>query len=497
MADDEGDSLDREIEDDRRTVAAGRRRLLLFVPPLVALVVAAVALGLSRPRDVFAGRAVVVAQPPAGAPLTFRVVVVRALGGVTVTSPAPGIELRVAHGRASTTDEDGAAEVVVDAPLPAEVVVEGRIDGAFRPLLSFSPGALPPPRPDDGLSPLTRTSGARSGALVVDAAPELSALAPPLPGAAWVWVRDLAGMAVSGAAVTLTSDAGLEADPEAGFTDANGLLRLPLRPKIPPVLVMVKAKHGVREGSFRGTLGAVLPPAVPAGDGIHAGGALELRTPAARSAVYVDVVQGGVRVFGQRLTFQNGVTSLALPPTLRGVIDVSVSSSGTAGPGDDAVHVVSWPIVVASDGADAWAAAATSPRLPEQVKKSDPTLSSYRAVVAATLARARIAFVPRGLELDGLPKVLQAEVRRVQRVRRGATLGIVGGGLVELGLMLGLGVFSARNAVDDALAAERGEAPGAVSPSSTRRIVALICAGIGLVALIFAAMALMAWGMPS
>lgn len=497
MADDEGEALDREIEDERRARAQGRRRLLLFVPPLVALGVAAVALGLSRPRDVFAGRAVVVAKPPAGAPLTFRVVVVRALGGVTMTAPVPGVELRVTPGRAGTTDEDGAAEVVVDAPLPPEIVVEGRIDGAFRPLLSVSTGALPPPRPDDGLTPLTRTSGARSGALVVDAAPELSALAPPLPGAAWVWVRDLAGMAVSGASVTLVSDAGLEADPEGGVTDQNGLLRLPLRPKVPPVLVTVKAKRGAQEGTFRGTLGAVLPPAVPSGDGIHPGGNLELRTPAARSSVYVDVLQDGVRLLGQRLAFQNGVASLALPPTLRGVIDVSVSSSGTAGPGDDPVHVVSWPLVVAKDGADAWAAASGSPRLPEQVKKTDPTLSSYHAVVAATLARARIASVPRGLELDGLPKVLQAEVRRVQRVRRGAALGIVGGGLVELGLMLGLGVFSPKSPVDDALARELGEEPARRTPSSTRRLVALICAGIGLVALVFAAMALMAWGMPS
>lgn len=497
MGDDpESDALERELEDERRNRRQGLRRLALFVPPLAALLVAGIALGLSRPRDVFAGRASIAGRPPADAPLTFRVMAIRALGGVTVTTPAPGLELRVSHGRVGSTDDDGAAEVIVDAPLPAEVTIEGRVDGAFRPLLTFSTGALPPPRPDDGLTALSRSGGSRAGALVVDAAPELSALAPPLPGAAWVWVRDLAGMAVSGATVTLTGEAGLDSDPPTALTDANGLARLPLAPKLPPVLVAITARRGITEGTFRGTLGAVLAPAVPPGDGVIAGSTVELRAPATRTYVYADVLQNGVRVLGQRLAFQNGVASLALPPNLKGVIDLSVSSSATAGPSDDAAHVVSWPLVLAGDAPDAWAAVAVSPRLPEQVKKTDPSLGAYRAVVAATLARARIAFVPRGLELDGLPKVLNEEIARVRRVRRGATLGILGGGLVEIGLMLGLGIFAARTEVDDALARERGEDPRH-GTSSTRKIVGLLCAGIGIVAMVFAAMALMAWGMPS
>jgi hypothetical protein len=104
-----------------------------------------------------------------------------------------------------------------------------------------------------------------------------------------------------------------------------------------------------------------------------------------------------------------------------------------------------------------------------------------------------------------LPAALEREHARVRRVRRGAAFAILGGGLAELGLMLGLGVLGGRRKIDDelrALADDDGELRAAEVRAEPRalgfvRTTAIVVTAVGIVALVFAALAVMAWGLPS
>jgi len=505
----EGDALAAEIAADKAREAERRRRWLLYLPPIASLCVAAVALALARPRAVAGARAIVGGRPPAGSPLSFRTVVLRAVPGDEAPTPLPRMEVRIrgssATARAQMTDDDGAAEIVVDPPLPPRIELEGRqqSDPWIR-LAAVELASLPVPDPRDGVIAAKRNGGSGSGDLQVDAAPEKGALAPPLRGAAWVRVRR-AGLPVVGARVEISAEAGVTTEIVPAYTDVAGLARVEIVPDAPPVILSVKATKDTLSGTWRGAFGEVMGVPVPSGDGRIAGDTkvIELLATSSRPRAYVDLWKDGVRIAGGALKFERGpsdkgtgVAWFTVPAGVTGVCDLEVSSSPNPSSTEDLIHATSWPIVIASDAVDAWGALATSPRVEDRVALPGASLSAYPAVVAATIARAPIAVPKREIVADGLKGALQREGVRVKNVRRAATFAILGGGLVELGLMIFLGVFTRPIAVEDELAAIEGGTVAKRAPTS-RRFVALVVMAVGIVALIFAGLAIMAWGMPS
>ncbi|MBI2388220.1 MAG: hypothetical protein HYV09_01275 [Deltaproteobacteria bacterium] len=500
--DPEGDALEREIQADREELRMRRRRRLLFAPPLVALAIAAWARGVSRPREVFGARVYAGAQSPPNQPLRVRVEVVRAVPGIEGAWAATGLALRPTadgvRGRAETTDDRGISEVVIDAPVPNSVTIEAQLpDGAFHPIGSLSPAALPPPDPKHGaLSKVRRTGGTMSGELKVAVAPELGALAPPLSAAVWIRVRDAAGAPVAGAALAFVAEGGLSGDPAPATSDAGGLARVPVSPIAAPVVLTVQAQKGDKRGGWSGIVGSVLGSPRPTSDGrlLLGSKSIELMASASHGLAYFDLWRSGVRVGGGKVRFDGGRAMLPLPDGLDGVIDLEANPSPFPSSADDLAHAATWPLVLAKDEVDAWGAIATSPRFDEHVPSSG-TIASYGAAVAATIAFAPPAVPARPLVSDGLKPGLTREFARGRAVRRAASAAVVGGGVLELGLMIALGVFAAPPTVEDAMHA-LGERPPSNSKARSKQLLGVLLAGIGIVALLFAALATMAWGMP-
>src|SRR5205085_1102480 len=109
--------------------------------------------------------------------------VVRMVPGDEAPTPVADMELRIrgtGSARAQPTDEEGAAEIEVDSPLPPSIEIEGRLTGQpWARLAALDLGALQPPDPSDGIIAVKRSAGSSTGDLTIDAAPEKSALAPP------------------------------------------------------------------------------------------------------------------------------------------------------------------------------------------------------------------------------------------------------------------------------------------------------------------------------
>ncbi len=501
-ADPEGDALRAEIEADRRDAADRRKRLILFVPPLLALVVAAWALGVSRPRVVYGGRAWIGGRPPAGEKLRFRAMVVTALPGIESHEAASGLELRPfangVRGSAERTNADGIAEITVEPPLPPSIELEAKLGLVWQPVVTIPIASLPEPDPRGGaLTSIKRSGGSSAGALMIDAAAEKGALAPPLAGAVWIRVADVSG-AVHGAHVTVSAEAGLSVDPAPAITDANGLARVEVRPVAPPVVLKIEASHGAERGSWNGTIGSVLGTAVPSGDGRLSKGtpAVELVASSSRKDAYVDLWQAGVRVGGGHVVFEGGRATFSLPRDAARVFDLECASSPFPPGVDDLPHAAVYPLVIENDPIDAWGAVATSPRIGTPVTKA--VGGPYESAVTAALAFAPPALPKRPLVADGLPRALKIETARMQRVRRLTSFAVVGGGLLEIGLMLWLGVLGrAPNLLEENLdLLEPGELPPEPQKKASIRFVAVVVSSVGIIALVFAALATMAWGMP-
>ncbi len=495
----EGDALDEEIARDRREASERKRRRVLFAPPLIALGVAAWALSVSRPRDVVAAR-VIAGGRPAAAELHVRVQVVRGTPGFESVATVSGVELRPwasrVVGRAERTDDQGVSEMIIDAPLPPEIAIEANLDGAFNKVGALSVSKLREPDPKDGVLAVRRTNASQRGELRVDVAPELSVVSPPLTSAAWVRVRTSGGLPASGAKVSFTADGGLSADPPPVVVDAAGLARIDLAPIAAPVALTATAERDGKTGVFSGIIPSVLAAPRPRGDGIVRAGSktVELLSPSSRTSAYWDLFRAGVRVGGGRLTFEHGVATIALPGDLTGVVDLETNGSPLPPSGDDLSHVATWPLVISTDDVDAWGAIKTSPRFPDPI---DPggTLSDYGRAVAATIAFSPPALPPRAIVSDALDNELRREVRRGRRVRQFASFAVVGGGFLEVGLMLFLGVFGAGPTVAEAMR-ELGEEAEAPAEKPSRKWLGVALTGFGIIALMFAALATMAWGMP-
>ncbi len=513
VRDPEGESLAAEIAADRRLAKESRRRFVLYLPPLASLVVAAAALALSHPRVVVAARIIGGAAPVKGSRASFaaRAIVVQARPGDEggeVT--AAGIELRIggagAKGTASVSDDEGVAELSVEAPLPARFDVEGKLQGAFARLATVSIEALPPPDPSASLIPVKRTLGESKGELVIDVAPEHGALDPPEPGALWVHVRTQGGDAVAGANVELEGEAGLTENPKAASTDEAGLVKLVVEPSAPPILVHIHASKGAAVGDYHGAIGAYLGVPIPSAQLVapDAGG-VDFTGPRSLRRAFYDVFHDGLRVGGGVVVFPPSTGPLPVGvriplPREVGLYDVEVSTSPMPSNTEDLIHAATFPVVAAADAIDAWAQL-TTPRIHDRISPALGAPSTYPSVVAATLAAAPVAVPPRRVLADGLPAAMAFEVARIKRVRHGATFAIVGGGLVELGLMLGLGVFTTRRRVEDELRAmtSEGELSAVVDDQSrgnAMRLAAIVVTSIGVIALVFAGLAIMAWGLP-
>ena len=508
--DPEGEALAAEIAADRRAARDSRRRWILYVPPLAALGLAAAALALSHPRQVVAARVIGGGLPPAGQPLSARVIVLRVAGlDATTETPLSDVELRIggegAHGRVTTSDEEGVAELTIEPPLPARAELEGKLGAGWSPLATIALESLPPTDPTDGAITTKRTYGQSTGELLVDVAPELGALDPQEEGAAWVRVRrKTTGEPVADARVLTRSEAGLLDDPLPTVTDDAGLARVPLRASAPPVIVVVEARKDARVGEWRGALGLVL--GVPAPHAYRVApdvGAVALFAPTTIRVAYYDVWREGLRVAGGRALFDHGTATVPLPH-VTGLFDVEVARGPMPALGDDLVHAATWPVVVAADAPDAWVQL-VPPRVPDRIAPPLGGIGIYEACVAASLARAPVVLPRRSVFADGLPVAAEREQSRVHRVRRGAAFAIVGGGFVEFGLMLWLGVLGSKRKVDEELRAiaeaeelalatvppPQSHGPGAV------RTAAIVVTAIGIVALVFAALAVMAWGLPA
>lgn len=497
--DPEGDALEREIAHDRLDAKGRRRRLVLFVPPLLALGIAAVALAMSRPHEVYGARAIVGPRPRASA-LHARIQLFRATPGEADALVVAGAEVRAlgdngAIGRAETTDDRGIAEVVIDPPLPTSVRLEAKVGDRFHPIGAIPIAALPEPDPRAGLLDVRRSGGAVTGALRVDVAPELGALSPPVRGAAWIRVRNKAGLAVPGALVTVQIDGGVSGEIASKKTDAGGLARVVLDPIATPVALTISAALGEQQGTWSGIVGTVQGAPTPRGDGRLRLGqkSLELVSPSTHGTAYVDVWQGGVRVAGGRVALVGGSGSFPLPDGLSGVIDVETSSGPLPASADDLAHAATWPLVLATDDVDAWGAVRASPRFPDPLTPAG-TLADYGTAVAASIAFAPPLIPPRSIVSDGLEPEMRREAKRGKSVRAAASAAVVGGGLLEFGLMLWLGVFARPPTVADAMRELGEDAPE--EPKSSRRVLGVLLTGIGIVALLFASMAIMAWGMP-
>lgn len=497
-ADPEGDALDREIFHDKHDVATRRRRRVLFLPPWIALAVAAWALAVSRPRDVLGARVIAGPKPPKASALHARVQLFRATPGIENASIVSGVELRVVangvRGRVDTTDDQGVAEVVIDPPLPPSVDIEAKEDDRYRVVGTIAISSLPEPDPRGGILPVRRNGGAITGDLRVDVAPELGALAPPIAGAIWVRVRDKSGLAIARAIVSTQVDGGVSGDVATRATDGGGLARVPLLPIATPVALTVVAESSGKRGAWSGIVGTVQGAPVPRGDGrLRVGAkAIDLVAPSSHGSAYVDLWQAGVRIAGGRIALEGGFGAFPLPPGVSGVIDVETNGGPLPASAEDLAHAATWPLVIAVDDVDAWGAVAASPRFPERLTPAG-TLADYGTAVVASIAFAPPAIPPRAIVSDGLEPELRREAKRGRTVRAAASAAVVGGGLVELGLMLWLGVFRSPVTVADAMR-ELGESVPA-EPSS-RRWLGLLMAGVGIIALLFAAMATMAWGIP-
>lgn len=495
----EGDALDEEIARDRREESDRKRRRILFAPPLIALAIAAWALGVSRPREVTAAR-VIAGGRPSAAPLHVRVQVIRGMPGFESVSPVAGVELRPYAssivGRAERTDDQGVSEMIIDAPLPPEIAIEANLGGAFRKIGSLSLASLREADPKNGALAVRRTNASQRGELRVDVAPELGALAPPLTSSAWVRVRTSGGLPASGAKVSFTADGGLSADPPPVVVDAAGLARIDLAPIAAPVALTATAEREGKTGVFSGIVASVLAAPRPRSDGIVRSGSktVELLSPSSRTSAYWDLFQSGVRIGGGRLSFDHGVATIALPNDLTGVVDLETNGSPLPPTADDLAHIATWPLVFAKDDVDAWGAVKTSPRFVDPIEPGG-TLEGYGRAVAATLAFSPPALPPRAIVSDSLERELQREVRRGRRVRQFASFAVVGGGFLEVGLMMLLGVFGQGPTVADAMR-ELGEEAPAPTEKPSRRWLSVALTGLGIIALMFAALATMAWGMP-
>lgn len=502
--DPEGEALEREIAQDRAQERLRRRRWVLFVPPLLALSVAAWALGVSRPREVFGARIYAGGAPGPGQPLRVRVEVVRAVPGSEGAWAATGVTLRPAadgvRGRADPTDDRGISELTIDAPLPPSITLEAQLpDGRFAPIGNLAIAGLKSPDPADGKLEVRRTGGATNGELKVHLAPELGALAPPVAGAVFIRVRDAKGAPVPSASITLQAEGGLSGDPPPAVTDAGGLARVPLTPIAVPVVLTAKAEKDGKSGSWTGIVGAVQGAPRPAGNGLLPIGTktLDLVASASHSSAYWDLWQGGVRLAGGRVTFAGGHAPLTLPDGLSGVVDLETSAGPFPASADDLAHAATFPLVFAKDDVDAWGTVSTSPRFDEKLPSSG-TLASYGTAVAATIAFAHPAVPARVMVEDSLNRTVQREFARARTVRRAASAAVVGGGILELGLMLGLGVLGAPPSVEDAMQ-ELGDEPKKPKKKQDPRgkqLLSILLAGLGIMALIFASMATMAWGLP-
>lgn len=499
--DPEGDALEREIAQDRVQLGLRRRRRVLFLPPLFALGVAAWALGVSRPREVFGARIYAGGLPGPQQPLRARVEVVRAVPGIEGAWASTSTVLRPvadgARGRADVTDDRGISELTIDAPLPPRVTVEAQLpDGRFSPIGELAIAALRPADPSDGKLALRRTSGAVTGDFKIAVAPELSALAPPVAGAVWIRVRDAKGAPIPAAAITLTAEGGLAGDPAPTVTDAGGLARVALTPIAAPIVLGAKVEKDGKTATWTGIVGSVLGAPRPTGDGRMALGArsVELVASASHGSAYWDLWQSGVRIAGGRVAFSGGRATIALPDGLAGVLDLETNAGPFPPSADDLNHAATFPLVLAKDDVDAWGTVSTSPRF-EDVLPSSGSLASYGTAVAATIAFAAPAIPARVLVEDSIGRAVQREFARSRTVRRAATTAVIGGGLLELGLLFALGVLGAPPTVAEALH-ELGDAPKPKPQSRARQLVGFLLVGVGIIALIFASLATMAWGLP-
>jgi hypothetical protein len=501
----EGEALAAEIAADRRLVGERRRRIVLYIPPLASLVIAAFAIASSHPRDVVAAR-VIGAAAPAGMPWKARAIVVRAHPGDDGTPPLDGIELRLAgagvHGKAGISDEEGVTELQVDAPVPAKIDLEGKVEGTWIKLATVATNALPALDASDGVIPLRRTMGKSTGDLLVDLAPELGALLPPEQGTAWVRVRSKdTGGPIVGARVELKGDAGMLADPQPTTTDEAGLARLFLTLGAPPVLATVTVDKDGTTGKWTGAIGDVRGVPMPTSHRVDpAVAAVEVMASPSLRRAFFDLWKDGARIDGGIVRLDHGKGTIPLPAS-DGLYDLELSTSPQPSSSEDLAHAATWPIVVAKDAPDAWAQL-QPPRITERLSPPLGAPSTYPAVVAATLARAPLVVPHRSVVADGVPSALAFETTRIRRVRRGATFAIVGGGLVEFGLMLWLGVFSTRSRVQEELRVLAGEGELAAvanersNRASTAKYAAIVLTAVGIVALVFAALAVMAWGLP-
>ncbi|MGZ3422063.1 MAG: hypothetical protein ACXVEE_29605 [Polyangiales bacterium] len=496
--DPEGEALEREIEADRRELRDRRMRRVLFLPPLLALTVAAWALGASRPREVFAAR-VYLAALPAAKKLTFRVEVVSAIPGLEGTIPTPNLELRLreAAGQVSKTDENGVAEASVTLDGKSSTEIDANRNGSWQSIGTLRLDQLLPRDERDGASKLRRSGGAKAGALRVDAWPEGSVLAPTHPGAIWVRVLDSASAPVAGATVTISADAGLSADPAPASTDASGLARLAVASSAPPVLLTANVNYAGNEGKWHGVIGAVVGVPVPVGSGFVKtdNRIVDLVGSPSWTTAYWDLFQAGARVGGGRVPMTNGHALVKLPDDVTGAADLIATSSAVHPSEDDLVHACTFPLVIEKDAVDAFGVVTSSPRFEDKLAKSP--LGSYESVVAASIAAAPPAIPKLRLALDGLGEATRRELARGQTVRHAASAAIVGGGLLELGLMIALGVVGRKRTIADELADLEDESPQKQAPSSpwTARVLAIVVSSLGLVVLVFAALAVMAWGL--
>lgn len=510
----EGEALAAEIAADRRLQSDRRKRWVLYLPPLASLVMAAAAIALSHPRDVAAASVIAGGRPDGSRPLHVRAMLVRARPGDDVTpTPLDRIEVRAVgegvHGHvASPSDEEGVVEVVIDPPLPAKVELEGRIDEAWARLVTVSLDALPVADPSDGVLAAKRTLGRGSGDLLVDVAPDLGALAPPDDSGVWIRVRrKTTGEPVASASIAVKGEAGIDHDPADVTTDEAGLAHVVLSITAPPAIVDVTATKDDVKGAWQGAIGNVL--GVPNPRGWRASPdapVIELAAPPSLRHAYVDVFQKGVRIDGGAVFFADGGAKVSLPKGSRGLFDLEVSTTPRPSSTDDLTHAATWPVIVAADAVDAWSEL-VPPRIDDRIPPAPGSMATYESAVAATLARAPVVVPHRTVVADGLPPAMAFETARIKRVRRGASLAIVGGGLVEFGLMLWLGVFASKTRVEDELRmlAEDGELGVAAAERAAEqqhkgpggaRTAAIVITAVGIVALVFAALAVMAWGLP-
>jgi hypothetical protein len=488
-------------------------RWLPYAPPLAAVGVAAAAFAVAHARPVFGARILAGARPEAGAPLTARAIVVRHDGGGL--GRIAQLEVRVrgegVRGQASVTDEEGVSELRLESPLPPSFEVEGKLEGAWLPLAHVELSALPPSDPKLGMLDVPRSSGRASGALVVAAAPERTALVPQVPGAAWVRVQRRDPHAASGlqpveaARVTIVGDAGVSETQGAALTDVSGLARVRLTPGAPPVMITVKAEKDGLEGAWEGTLGAVYATPYPAGDGALATGlgAVDVVAPTSLRRAYWDLWRAGARVGGGAIAFDaNHKGALPLPRDAAGAYDLELSSSADPQSSEDLSHAIAWPLVIAKDPVEGLSALLGDPRFDRAIPPPTGSLRPWSAALPATIAFARASIPRRDVVAYGLDAAFAVEQARGQRVRRWATVAIVAAALIEIAIVLQLGLFSRSAHADaeiEALLREEGD-PGASeldgrAPPRTRKLASMVVGALGIVTLIFAALAIMAAGL--